>query len=85
MTYLTAKHIIATAAKDPRIDPNIELDEPGKALVWLADGYTWDKRDGNRTLEGFIIAAKNVDQQCRDTLAHWKDSVSSIERINPEA
>ena len=81
MTYLTAKYIREAAAKDPRIDPEIEWDELGKAIVWLADGYTWDRLDGNRSVEGFIIATNNCDQMPRDTVADWKDRIAKIEII----
>ena len=81
MKYLTAKYIRAAAAKDPRIDPEIEWDELGKAIVWLVDGYTWDKLDGNRSVEGFIIAEPNSDWSERDTVAYWKDCVANIEEI----
>lgn len=81
MTYLTAKYISAAAAKDPRIDPEIEWDELGKALVWLADGYTWNANDGNRSVEAFIIAERNADEAPRDTAAYWKELVARIEEI----
>ena len=81
MTYLTAKYIRAAAAKDPRIDPEVEWDEFGKAIVWLADGYTWNANDGNRSVEAFIIAECNVDEAPRDTVAYWKEKVALIEEI----
>lgn len=81
MKYLTAQYIRDAIAHDPRFDPSIELDEPGKAIVWLADGYTWDSRDGNRSIEGFIIAADNSDNAPRDTVPYWKQCVANIEEI----
>ena len=81
MPYITAKFIKSAAAKDPRIDPEIEFDELGKALVWLADGYTWNARDGNRTVEGFIISERNADQAQRDTVDYWKDCIAGITAI----
>ena len=81
MTYLTAKYIIEAAAKDPRIDPEIEWDELGKAIVWLVDGFTWNRLDGNRSVEAFIIAERNADQAPRDTVAHWKGQVANITAI----
>ena len=78
MTYITANFISAAAAKDARIDSSVEFDEPGKALVWLADGYTWNAQDGNRSVEGFIIGARNSDQAQRDTVAYWKECVANI-------
>lgn len=82
MTYLTAKYIRAAVAKDPRIDPEIEWDEMGKAIVWLADGYTWNANDGNRSVEAFIIAERNADQDPRDTVAHWIDCVANITPVD---
>ena len=81
MKYLTAQYIRDAIANDPRFDPNIELDEPGKAIVWLADGYTWERNDGNRSVEGFIIAADNSDNAPRDTVPYWKQCVANIEEI----
>jgi hypothetical protein len=81
MTYLTAKYIRAAAGKDPRIDPEIEWDEFGKAIVWLNYGYTWNARDNDRSVESFIIAAHNVDEAPRDTVAYWKEKVALIEEI----
>jgi hypothetical protein len=80
MTYLTEKHIRAFAAKDRRID-QIECDEPGKLIVWLADGYTWDRLDGNRSVEGFVISNRNADEADRDTVAYWNECVANIETI----
>lgn len=81
MKYLTAKYIKAAVAKDPRFDTDIEFDEPGKAIVWLADGHTWDAKDGNRTVEGFIISSDNCDNAPRDTIAYWQQRVASIEEV----
>ena len=81
MKYLTLDRICSDAAKDPRFDPIIEVDEIGKAFVWLADGYTWDRQDGDRTVEGFIISAYNCDNDPRDTIAYWKERVARIEEI----
>ena len=80
MTYLTAKYVRAAAAKDKRIE-SIEWDELGKAIVWLVDGYTWDRLDGNRSVEGFIIAEPNSDWSERDTVAYWKEQVANITTI----
>jgi len=80
MTYLTAKYVRAAAAKDKRIE-SVEWDEMGKALVWLEEGYTSDRQDGNRSVEGFIIAAHNSDNAERDTVAYWKSQVANITPI----
>jgi hypothetical protein len=81
MTYLTAKYIRAAVAKDPRFDSNVEFDEPGKAIVWLADGYTWYALDSNRSVEGFVIEKDNSDNAERDTVAYWKGQVANITPI----
>jgi hypothetical protein len=81
MTYLTSKYIRAAAAKDSRIDPEIEWDELGKAIVWLVDGYTWNASDGNRSVEAFIISERNADQDPRDTVTRWKECVANIQEI----
>lgn len=81
MKYLTAEYVLKAIANDPRFDPSIELDEPGKAIVWLADGYTWDSKDGGRTVEGFVISADNSDNAPRDTVGYWKQRVANIEEI----
>ncbi len=81
MTYLTAKYIRAAVAKDPRIDDDVAWDEMGKAIVYLVDGYTWDRLDGNRSVEGFIYAKENSDWAERDTVSYWKDQVAKIEKI----
>ena len=80
MPYLTEKYIRAAAAKDPRID-DIEWDEPGKAIVWLIDGYTWCSNDGNRSVEGFVISNCNGDDASPDTVSYWKEQLANIEKI----
>jgi len=86
MTYLTAKYIRAAVAKDPRFDPDpIAWDERGKAIVYLADGYTWYALDGNRSVEAFIIAEDNSDNAERDTVAYWKGQVANITAIKEGA
>jgi hypothetical protein len=81
MKYLTAEYIRAAVAKDPRFDPDIAWDERGKAIVYLADGYTWYALDGNRSVEGFIISKDNSDGWPRDTVAYWKSQVANITPI----
>lgn len=82
MTKLTLKHIQSTTKGDPRFDLDpIDLGERGKAIVYLAEGWTWNQQDGDRSVEGFIIAADNSDNEPRDTLAHWRDRVANITEI----
>lgn len=81
MTHLTIEYIRSQIANDPRFDFDIETDELGKAIVWLNDGYTWNRQDGDRTVESFIISAVNCDQAPRDTVAYWKERVANIENV----
>lgn len=81
MKYLSAEYIRKAIAGDERFDQNVEFDEPGKAMVWLADGWTWYRLDDNRTVEGFVIAARNSDEAPRDTVAYWKEQVAKIQTI----
>lgn len=81
MAYLTTAYILKAIAGDQRFDQNVETDEPGKALVWLAEGWTWNRMDSNRSVEGFIISADNSDEEPRDTVAHWKSRVANIQTI----
>jgi len=81
MAKLTLKVIRNTIAKDPRIDQNIDLDEEGKVIVYLNDGWTWDPRDGNRSVEGFIISKHNADNDPVDTVDYWRQRIANIEQI----
>jgi hypothetical protein len=83
MTKLTLAHIKKVVAADPRLDKQIDLDEPGKAIVYTADGWTWDPMDGDRTVEGFLINDENCDNDPQDTLGYFKAQVSRIQRIAP--
>lgn len=82
MTKLTLNHIRRAVTADSRLEKEIDLDEPGKAIVYTADGYTWNPLDGNRTVEGFLISDNNADGDPRDTLEYFKAQVSSIQKIS---
>ena len=81
MAYLTESYIRKAIKDDVRFDQNIETDEHGKAIVWLNEGWTWCKADGDRTVEGFIISSDNADEAPRDTVAYWEQCIRNIERI----
>jgi hypothetical protein len=81
MTNLTVAYIKKAIAGDKRFDANLELDEAGKVIVWLQDGFTWSAADGFRTVEAFIISANNSDEAPRDTVAYWKQCVANIEEM----
>ena len=78
MTKLTLAHIKKAVAADPRLDKQIDLEEPGKAIVYTADGWTWEPMDGNRTVEGFLISDDNGDNDPRDTLGYFRERLSMI-------
>jgi hypothetical protein len=77
MTKLTLKHIKDAVAKDPRIDPEFDLDEPGKAILYTADGWTWCPQDGNRHVEGFVYSDNALDP--RDTVGYFRERLRSIQ------
>jgi len=77
MTTLTVAIIRKAIKGNSKIDQNIELDEEGKALVWLNEGWTWNANDGNRSIEGFNLRDNNYEEP--DTLAYFKERISMIE------
>ena len=79
---LTLTRLRAEIAKDPRIEAEVDLDEPGKAIVYTADGWTWEPMDGNRTVEGFLISADNCDGDRQDTLAYFRERQRAITRVS---
>ena len=79
---LTLTRLRAEIAKDPRIEAEVDLDEPGKAIVYTADGWTWEPMDGNRTVEGFLISADNFYGDRQDTLAYFRERQRAITRVS---
>jgi hypothetical protein len=80
MTKLTLNHIRRAISLDPRLEKDIDLDEPGKAILYTKEGWTWEARDGNRTVEGFLIAEDNCDGDPQDTLVWFRERLRMIER-----
>ncbi|CAB4122513.1 hypothetical protein UFOVP32_31 [uncultured Caudovirales phage] len=81
MTLLMKTHILKASKRHPHLrGADLAWDEPGKCIITLRDGITWDARDGNRHVEGFVFANDSMDN--RDTLAHFADRLKWIE---PEA
>ena len=78
MTKLTVARIKKIIANDKRIDPNIDLDEYGKAIVYTADDWTWDAQDGNRGTEGFLISEDNCDNDPQDTVAYFRERLKAV-------
>ena len=79
---LTLTRLRAEIAKDPRIEAEVDLDEPGKAIVYTADGWTWEPMDGNRTVEDFLISADNFYGDRQDTLAYFRERQRAITRVS---
>ena len=79
MTKLTVQIIRKAIKNDNRIDQNIDLDEFGKAIVYLNEGYTFDPLDGNRSVEGFILS--NNYSEKPDTISYLKQVLNNIEPI----
>ena len=77
---LTLEHIKRAARYDHRLADEIDLDEPGKAIIYTADGWTWSAADGNRTVEGFVYNDNGLDE--RDTLSYFRGRLAMIEPIN---
>ena len=80
MTYLTLTHIKKAIAANPRLAKEIDLEEPGKAIIYTADGWTWCAADGNRTVEGFLISAANCDADSQDTVGYFRERLRMIEK-----
>lgn len=78
MTKLTLAHIKKAVAADPRIEPDFDLDEPGKAILYTVDGWSWCPQDGNRHVEGFVYSDDCLDE--RDTLGYLRERFSMIQR-----
>ena len=76
MTKLTLAHIKKAVAADPRIEPEFDLDEPGKAILYTKDGWTWEPMDGNRHVEGFVYSDDCLDE--RDTLGYFRERLRNI-------
>ena len=78
---LTLEHIRHQVRSDRRLEETIDLDEPGKAILYTADGFTWSAADGNRTVEGFVYSDKALDP--RDTLSYFRGQLAMIEPVAP--
>jgi hypothetical protein len=77
---LTVKKIIQIAAKHPHLKgADLCWDEPGRCIITLRDGITWDARDGNRHVEGFIFSTSHGDGEEIDTVEYFNGRLSMIE------
>ena len=82
MTNLTKNQILKIAQTHPHLQ-NAELnwDEPGKCIISLRDGITWEALDGNRHVEGFVYSDAGLDD--RDSLQYFKHRLNMIEPEDP--
>jgi len=79
MIYLTPALVQKHIKDNPRIDQRVDYDEPGKAIIYLTDGWTWNALDGNRSVEGFIL--KGNEWEPADTVSYLKYQIKNIEPI----
>jgi hypothetical protein len=78
MILLTKKHILTAAKHLPTLKgADLAWDEPGKCIITLRNGITWNARDDNRHVEGFVFADDSEDE--RDTLAFFEERLKWIE------
>jgi hypothetical protein len=78
---LTVSLIRKIIKQDPRLNQTLDLGEKGKAIIYTADGWTWDPQDGDRTVEGFLISENNCDNDPQDTLAYFEGRLAAIEPV----
>jgi hypothetical protein len=79
MTQLTPYLVQKTIKGNAKIDQRVDYDEPGKAIIYLNEGWTWEALDGNRSVEGFILSDNDWEEA--DTVAHLKKCIKFIEPI----
>lgn len=79
MTKLTPYLVQKAIKGNAKIDQRVDYDEPGKAIIYLNDGWTWEPLDGNRSVEGFILSDNFWEEA--DTVAHLKQRIKFIEPI----
>lgn len=75
---LTRSEVERIISKDPRVE-SADWDEPGKAIVYLTEGYTWCALDGNRSVEGFNLADNQWEDP--DPVGYLLDRLDSVEKI----
>lgn len=76
---LTKALIIAEARRNKNLaGADLAWDEPGRCIITLRDGITWNAMDGNRHVEGFIYDGAFGDE--RDTERYFRERLSGIEK-----
>jgi hypothetical protein len=79
MTKLTPYLVQKIIKGNPKIDQRVDYDEPGKAIIYLNDGWTWEALDGNRSVEGFILSDNFWEDA--DNVSYLKQRIKFIEPI----
>jgi hypothetical protein len=79
MTELTSHLVQKIIKNNKRVDQRVDYDEPGKAIIYLTEGWTWERLDGDRSVEGFILS-DNEDEPA-DTVEYLKLRLRLIEKI----
>ena len=79
MTKLTPYLVQKTIKGNAKIDQRVDYDEPGKAIIYLNEGWTWEALDGNLSVEGFILSDNDWEEA--DTVAYIKSRIKFIEPI----
>lgn len=76
---LTKATIIAEARRNKNLaGADLAWDEPGRCIITLRDGITWNAMDGNRHVEGFIYDDAFGDE--RDALEYFRKRLANIEK-----
>ena len=76
---LTKATIIAEARRSENLaGADLAWDEPGRCIITLRDGITWNAMDGNRHVEGFVYDHQYGDE--RDTERYFRERLACIEK-----
>jgi hypothetical protein len=78
MAFLTKEYILKAAAKSLcLVGADLQWDEPGKCIITLRDGLTWETKDDNSTTEGFIFEDVWHNGE-RDTVGYFNRKIEDI-------
>jgi hypothetical protein len=83
MTKLTTSIVRKIIKNDERFDQNIDLDEPGKVILYLKEGWTFNALDGNRSVDAVHIDHPIWENESGgpDTIGYLKNVIKLIEPI----
>lgn len=81
MTKLTPTIVQRVIKGNSKIDQHVDYDEPGKAIIYLTDGWTWNQLDGNRSVEGFNLSDNFWEDA--DTISYLKERIKFIQPVDP--